>query len=157
IGGGVNGIGNHGLRATAAGSTIQFSGGSVAAQARGSFGALAEAGGVITLLNGAQVSATRAQTTGTTPIGSHALFATGTGRCIGGTGITAAASGPLANAARAQDGGLVVPTGSTIGTTGAGTIVNPSAAARAVSGGVLQIDGSTLTATGQFGHGVSVQ
>jgi hypothetical protein len=49
----------------------------------------AQNGGVITLGNGAQFTTTGVQNT-VGPIGSHALFATGTNSEIDGTGITIA-------------------------------------------------------------------
>ncbi|NKL77641.1 hypothetical protein [Rhizobium leguminosarum] len=56
--GGVNGIANHALTATGAGSSISFSGGTVSTASRGSFGVLAANGGVVTIGGGAQVTTT---------------------------------------------------------------------------------------------------
>jgi autotransporter family porin len=107
--GGTNGVNNNGLVATGPNSQITFSGGSVTTQSRGSFGALAQGGGLITLNNSAQVTTTGVQTTGTPAIGSHALFATGAGSQINGTDIGVTVSGLLASGARGRAGRLTVP------------------------------------------------
>ena len=160
VDGKTNGTGYRGLLASGTGSSLSVSGGSVSVSSRGAFGAAAEDGGRVTLTNGAQVTTSGAQTTGTSPIGSHVLIATGAGSQVTATGITASTSATLANAARAENGGLVTLTGSTLVSTGAGTVVNPTGGVRAVTGGTVRLEGvgSTITASGgNFGHGASVE
>lgn len=160
VDGKTNGTGYRGLLASGSGSSLSFSGGSVSVASRGAFGVAAEDGGHVTLGNGAQVATSGAQTTGTSPVGSHALIATGAGSQINATGITASTSATLANAARAENGGSVSLTGSTLVTTGAGTVSNPTGGVRAVTGGTVRMDGvgSAITASGgNFGHGASVE
>lgn len=155
--GGVNGLTNHGLIATGTGSAITFSGGSVATRSRGSFGALAQAGGIITLGNGATITTTGVQNT-VGPVGSHGLIATGAGSRITGTDITVNTSGLLASGARAELGGVVSLTGSSItSSSNASVDTDPSSAARALSGGILNLSGVTINASGQRGVGISVE
>ncbi|WP_109578168.1 autotransporter outer membrane beta-barrel domain-containing protein, partial [Aminobacter sp. AP02] len=155
--GGANGVSNHGLVATAAGSQISYLGGTISTLSRGSFGVLAQNGGVVTLGNAAQVITTGAQNTAA-QVGSHALFATGAGSQIVGTGIAISVSGLFASGARAESGGLVSLTGGTIASSStAATDADPSSAARALSGGVLNLSGVTIDATGLRGVGFSVQ
>lgn len=156
--GGTNGIGNHGVQSIGGGSVVRLIGGSVTTQlSRGSFGVAALAGGMIDISSGTQIAASGIQTTGTSPIASHALFASGVGSAITGTNMTASASGTLASGALAESGASITLSNSTISTAGAGNTVNPAAGLRAVSGGALAVSGSTVTTSGQFGHGLSVQ
>lgn len=156
--GGGNGASNYGLVATGAGSTASLLGGSISTLSRGSFGVLAQDGGAVTLGAGAQVTTTGVQIVASST-GSHALFATGANSRIAGTGITASVSGLLANGARAENAGTVSLIGSTItSSANASADADPSSAARVLSGGLLEISGgSTITATGQRGVGISVQ
>ncbi|HEY4076251.1 MAG TPA: autotransporter outer membrane beta-barrel domain-containing protein, partial [Rhizomicrobium sp.] len=155
--GGANGISNNALQASGAGSQITFMGGTISTLSRGSFGALADSGGLITLGNAAQITTTGVQNT-TGPVGSHALLATGTGSRINGSDITISTSGLLASGARAENGGVVSLTGSTINSSSnASADTDPSAAARALLGGQIQLTNSTITTTGQRGSGFTVQ
>ncbi|WP_165188938.1 autotransporter outer membrane beta-barrel domain-containing protein [Caulobacter soli] len=156
--GGGNGTGNYALQAVGAGSRISFVGGEISTNARGALGVRAVDGGLVTLSGGTQITTAGAQNT-TTLVGSHALIASGATSQITGSGIFASTSGTLANGARAELGGKVDLVSSTLTTTGAGTTTDPSAAARVVSGGRLTMSGAggAITATGQFGHGLSVQ
>lgn len=216
--GGATGLNNNGLVATGANSTASFVGGSISTRSRGSFGAWAQDGGVVTLNNLAQISTTGGATVGTL-IGSHALYASGSNSVINATDVTVATSGGIANGVRADAGGTANLTNVQVTTTGAGqstggtpslgshglyalgagsqitgntvtvntagnfssaaraeaggviSLTNssltssgtsaadtdPASAARAMSGGSLQISGSTLTGTGQRGSGLSVQ
>ncbi|WP_158982993.1 autotransporter outer membrane beta-barrel domain-containing protein [Lysobacter panacisoli] len=155
--GGVNGLGNYGVQAIGAGSSLTMTGGSIDTSSRGAFGALAQDGGLITL-SGTQITTAGAQNT-TTNAGSHAMTATGPNSRIAGTNVVATTSGTLANLARADAGGTVELISSQLTNNGAGNVLNPAAAARITSGGIFRISGvsSTLRATGLFGPGVLVE
>jgi len=160
VNGRTNGTGNRGVVASGTGSNVTLSGGSVTVSSRGAFGVVAEDAGRVTLSSGTQVTTSGAQTTGTSPVGSHALLSTGAGSQITASGTTASSSAALANVVRAENGGSVTLTGSTLSATGAGTVVNPSGGVRAVSGGTVRVDGvgSSITASvGNYGHGASVE
>lgn len=158
--GGGNGAGNHGLQATGTGSQITFNGGSVSALSRGSYAALADSGGVVTLQGGAQLGTTGAQIVAGS-LGSHVVVARGSGSQVNGSAVTLTASGTFANGARAEAGGSVTLSGSSISTSGVGNklITNvQNAAAMAVSGGSIQLSGgNTLVTSGQYNHGVLAQ
>lgn len=156
--GGTNGAANYGLHATGTGSQISFLGGSISTLSRGSFGVLAESGGTVTLGNGAQVTTTGVQIVGPPIVGSHALFATGAGSHIIGADISLSVSGLAASAARADNTGAVSLTNSSIvSTSTSSSDADPSSAVRVLSGGMLDLTGSSVTASGQRGHGFSVQ
>ncbi|WP_338580891.1 autotransporter outer membrane beta-barrel domain-containing protein [Pseudomonas sp. MAG733B] len=158
--GGANGVANHGLQAIGVGSRITFNGGSVSALGRGSFAALADSGAVVTLQGGAQLGTTGAQIVAGS-LGSHAVVARGSGSQVNGTGVTLTATGTFANGARAEDGGAVTLSGSSVNTSGVGNklITNvQNAAAMAISGGSIQLNGnSTVVTSGQYNHGVMAQ
>ena len=159
VDGGANGTGNIGLRSSGTGTNAAFNAGSITVRGRGAFGVLAESGGTVTLGPGATIAASGQQTL-TAPITrSHALISTGAGSQINGTGINASSAGIGGNAARAEAGGAVTLTGSALSTSGAGSEPDPAAAAFVSSGGTISLSGagSTITATGQFGHGLHVQ
>ncbi|QIF02409.1 autotransporter outer membrane beta-barrel domain-containing protein [Roseimicrobium sp. ORNL1] len=158
--GGGNGTLNHAVFATGSGSTVSLTGGTVETLSRGSTGLRAEDGAVITL-SGTQVTTTGTYVA-TTFLGSHALHAIGTGTEINGTGVILNVSGATGtgDAALAEGGGSISLIGSTLtANSSSPTDAAPSSAARAISGGTFQISGvgSTITATGTRGHGVSVQ
>lgn len=156
--GGTNGIGNHGVQSIGGGSVVRLVGSTVTTQqSRGSFGVVALGGGMVDISQGSQIAASGIQTTGTSPIGSHALFASGAGSAITGANMAASASGTLASGAFAEAGATITLTSSTISTAGAGNIVNPAAGLRAASGGTVAVSRSTVTTTGQSGHGVSAE
>lgn len=155
--GGGNGLTNRGVVATGVGSTIGISGGGVSTASRGSIAVTAEDSGVINLGNGALISTTGVQNT-VGPIGSHALISFGAGSRINGDGISISTSGLLASGARAENGGLIFLTRTTISTSStASADTDPSSAARVMSGGFIELRGSTITTTGQRGNGISVQ
>lgn len=155
--GGANGVSNHGLIATGANSQISFLGGIVTTLSRGSFAVWADNGGAVTLGNGAQFSTTGAQNT-TGSVGSHALLATGANSQITGAGITVSTAGLLASGVRAESGGAIVLSNSTITTSSTSAAdTDPSSAVRVLSGSSIQLSGSTITTTGQRGDGFSVQ
>lgn len=155
--GGVNGIGNHAIQATGADSSVTLTGGSVSTGARGSFGAVAQDGATITLEGGTQITTTGAQNTAGS-IGSHALYATGSGSEINATGAVLSTSGLFASGARAELGGTISLIGSSIATSSTSSAdTDPASGARALSGGQLVISGSTITTTGQRGNGFSVE
>lgn len=153
--GGAAGLNNNALVATGTGSQISYSNGAITTKSRTSFGALAQGGGSV-ILNGATVTTTGA---GTAVIaGSHALFATGAGSQISGSNDTINVSGQQASGVRAESGGTVSLSNSSMTSTStAAADTDPSSAARALSGGVLQLTGVTINASGQRGHGFSVQ
>ena len=154
--GGVNGIGNHAATATGSASRLLLQGATFSTVSRGSFGVQAVAGGQAKLTD-VFVTTTGANTTTAPLTGSHALIADGGGSSIEGTRVTLSTSGLLANAARAQNGGLVTLSGSTITTTStASSDADPSAALRATTGGRLIVDGTTITTTGARGVGMAV-
>ncbi len=159
--GGANGIGNHGLLATGAGSQITFTAGSISTAARASQGVDAENGGKIILLSGTNVTTTGAGTTAaqTPPLtGSHALEASGANSEIDATGVNLSVSGLLASGARAENGAKIFFTGGMITTSATSSLdLDPASGARVLSGGFIQLDGTTITATGQRGAGISVQ
>ena len=106
--GGGNGVANHAVFATGAGTQVTLSGGSFSTLARGSFGATAQDGAVITLTGGTQITTTGVQNNTVTPnVGSHALFATGSGSTINGTDAILSTSGLLASGARAELGATI--------------------------------------------------
>ena len=152
-----NGTGIVGVRAADAGSRVTMSSGSISVTSRGAVGAFADTGGTVELGNGVTVTSSGAQTSGTAPRGSHALWAAGPGALLTGTGVNASTSGTLASAARAELGGIVRLSNSMLSATGAGSAAVFAAGAAAASGGQLVLDGSTVSATQQFGYGVLVQ
>lgn len=155
--GGGNGIGNHGIQASGANSIVTLTGGSVSTLARGSFGAVAQDGATITINGGTEITTTGAQNT-TGPVGSHALYATGSGSVITATGAVLSTSGLLANGARAELGGTITLIGSSINTSSTSSLdADPSSGAKAVSGGQLFISDSMITTTGQRGAGFSAE
>jgi outer membrane autotransporter protein len=101
LGGGVNGLNNQGLVAVGTGSRIDFLGGSVSTQSKGSIAALAQEGGKITLGQGSTLTTTGANSPTT---GSHALKADGVGSQISASQISVSTKGTQANAARAENG-----------------------------------------------------
>lgn len=154
---GANGTGVVGIRAVGTGSLVTMSSGSITATSRGALGAFADVGGTVELGNGVTVTTSGAQTSGTDPRGSHALWAAGTGALLTGTGVNASTSGTLASAARAELGGVVRLANSTLSATGAGSAAVFAAGAAAVSGGQLTLEGSSVSANKQFGYGLIVQ
>ena len=153
--GGAAGLNNNALVATGASSQIFFLDGTISTISRTSFGALAQGGGIITL-NGATVTTTGAGTA--TIAGSHALFATGSGSEISGSNDTINVTGQQASGVRAENGGAVSLSNSAITSTSvAAADIDPSSAARVLSGGILQLTDVTINASGQRGHGFSVQ
>ncbi|MGM4927656.1 autotransporter outer membrane beta-barrel domain-containing protein [Tardiphaga sp. 619_E2_N8_5] len=154
-----NGTGIVGMRVAGSGSQLVFNGGSVTAAGRGAIGVLAEAGGVAIIGTGATIAASGAATLSAPVTRSHALFSTGAGSQINGTGINANSAGIGGNAARAEAGGAVSLISSTLSTTGAGSELFPSAAAFASSGGTISLGGpgSTIVTTGQAGYGLHVE
>jgi outer membrane autotransporter protein len=159
--GGVNGIANHAVFATGAGSTVSLTGGSITTLSRGSSGIRAEDGAVITLSSGIEVTTTGTYVA-TTFLGSHALHALGVGTEINGTGVILNVTGATGtgNSAFAESGGSISLISSALtGGSSSPTDLAPSSAARVASGGTFEISGagSTITATGTRGHGVSVQ
>ncbi|CDZ68136.1 Autotransporter [Neorhizobium galegae bv. orientalis] len=155
--GGVNGIGNHAVTVTGVGSQVFLTDSTVSTASRASFGVQATAGGQATLV-GTTVTTTGANTTTAPLTGSHALIANGTGSTITGTNLTLGTSGLLASAARAESGGLVTLSGTTINTSSTSSAdTDPAAALRALSGGRLVVDSTTVTTTGSRGGGLSVE
>ncbi|WP_396616113.1 autotransporter outer membrane beta-barrel domain-containing protein [Lysobacter soli] len=153
--GGANGLGNYGVQAVGAGSSVTARDTQIDTSSRGAFGAIAEGGGLVTLTN-TTITTAGAQNT-TTNAGSHAMVATGPGSQLLGTNITATTTGTLANLVRADAGGTVQLSNSQLTNNGGGNVLHPAAAARATSGGVFRDTGSTLRATGLFGPGVLVE
>ena len=154
--GGTAGQNNIGLRATDTGSQINYAGGTIATRSQASFGVQAINGGHVALTNGPTVTTTGSGSA--TIAGSHALFATGAGSQITGDGVTATATGNFTNGARAEVGGAISLTNSSLSTSGTSAAdTDPTSAVRVMSGGQLQFSGGTLTATGQRGAGFSVQ
>ena len=143
--GGATGVSNHGLVATGANSTASFLGGSISTRSRGSFGAWAQDGGVISLSNLAQISTTGGTTVGTL-IGSHALYASGTNSVINATNVAATTSGPIANGVRADTGGAANLTNVQVTTTGNGTAANGGSHGLYALGTGSQITGNNVTA-----------
>lgn len=143
--GGLTGVGNHGLVVTGASSTAGFVGGSIATRSRGSFGAWAQDGGVISLSDLAQISTTGAATVGTL-IGSHALYASGANSIINATNVTATTSGTLANGVRADAGGAANLTNVQVTTTGNGTATTGGSHGLYALGAGSQITGNNVTA-----------
>lgn len=153
--GGANSVDTNAVQATGAQSRVTLTRGTLQTASRGAFGAAALDGGAVTL-TGTTVNTTGLQNT-TTLQGSHALYANGTGSRITANGISASVSGTLADALRADNGGVIEVIGSTLATIGSGTAADPAAVARATTGGSLLISqGSTLSGSGQYGYGVLV-
>lgn len=153
LGGGA-GLNNHALVSDAAGSLILGSNLTLATRSRSSFGVLAQAGGSVVLDN----SIINTTGVGTAAIaGGHALFATGAGSTITGTGLTINVSGNFSSPVRAEAGAAVSLTNSIVtssATSAADT--DPAAGARAISGGSVTLTGTSITMTGQRGTGVFV-
>ncbi len=156
--GGATGLNNHGLVATGTGSTFSFIRGTIETRSRTSYGVLAENGGIGTLGDGAQVSTTGV---GTAAIpGSHALFATGAGSRIDGTGITVTTAGASANGARAENGGTItLSDGTQVTTTGAGSATIAGSHALYATGAGSQITGTDIgvTVSGNFTNGARAE
>lgn len=148
---------NHGLVASGAGSRIVMNGGSSTALiSRGSFGALAQDGGLIRF-DGTQITTTGAQIVSTST-GSHGLLVTGSGSRIEATRVNISTSGLLASGVRAELGGTAALTGGAIiSSSNASADSDPAAGARVLSGGSLRIEQSSITTSGQRGVGVAVQ
>lgn len=91
---------------------------------------------------------------------NHGLVATGAGSLITGSGNTVAVASNFSNAARAELGGAIELSSSTLTATGTGNAASgPVAAAAAVSGGRIAIGGSGNLLTGgpaTMAHGVFV-
>lgn len=152
--GGAAGLNNHALVSDGAGSLILGSSLTLATRSRSSFGALAQAGGSV-LLDNSIINTTGV---GTAAIaGGHALFATGAGSAITGTGLTINVSGNFSSPVRAEAGAAVSLTNSIVtssATSAADT--DPAAGARATSGGSVTLTGTSISMTGQRGTGVFV-
>src|SRR5262249_23254725 len=89
---------------------------------------------------------------------SHGLYALGAGSEITGDNVTVNASGSFTSGVRAEAGGTISLTNSSLSTSGTSAAdTDPTSAARVQSGGLLQFSGGKLTATGQRGSGFSVQ
>ena len=104
LGGGFNGLNNQGLVAAGAGSRIDFLGGSVSTQSKGSIAVLAQDGGKITLGQGSTLTTSGANSPTT---GSHGLKADGVDSQISASQISVTTSGAQANAARAENGARI--------------------------------------------------
>ncbi len=98
---GANGINNRGLVATGIGSHINYLGGTISTRSVAAFGVFANSGGEVALSAAARVTTTGA---GSASVGSHALYALGSGSRINGAAITLSTAGTFANAARAELG-----------------------------------------------------
>ena len=153
-------VGSHALYATGANSIINAA--DISAKTTGAVadGVRADAGGSVHLID-AQVTTTGAGQagSGSTPsIGSHGLYALGTGSQITGSNVTVSTAGSFTSAARAEAGGTISLSGSNLssgGTSAADT--DPTSAARVMSGGSLSFSGGLLSGTGQRSDGFSVQ
>ncbi|MFK8333288.1 autotransporter outer membrane beta-barrel domain-containing protein [Pseudomonas sp. BJa5] len=154
LGGGVNGLSNHGLVASGAGSSIDFAGGSVSTLSKGSIGALAEAGGHISLSQGSAISVTGASSSTTA---SHGLKATGSGSRIDASDISVASSGVAASGARAEDSAHIQLDRSTFTSTGAATSTSSTAVLHAQGGASIAADAVQAGATGNYVGGVRAE
>lgn len=147
------GTGGNALQAIGSGSRIVFEQGDIVTGAPGAFGAVALSGGRIDVTNA--VLTTTGTASGTQ--GSHGLVASGAGSLTVGSGVNGQVFGTFTNVLRADAGGEVQASASSLTSRGSGNTLNPAAVARATSGGTVRVSaGSTLTATGQFGHGITV-
>ena len=89
--------------------------------------------------------------------GGHALFATGGGSTISGTGLTIGVSGNFSSPVSVEAGGSVSFSGSTLSSNATmAADTDPAAGARATSGGSLSLNDVTITMAGQRGTGVFV-
>lgn len=171
---GAGGAGNHALNASGLGSSITFTGGTISTAGRGSFGVRVDAGAGATIGPGTSIATTGTITSGGSAIGSHGLWASGTAASggtlvpsrIDATGVSivtgdpavGTASGTSAAGVRIENGAAVSLTDVSISTRGSGTTVNPAAGVLVMSGSSVRMQGNNVvTATGQFGHGLSVQ
>ncbi|WP_200917205.1 autotransporter outer membrane beta-barrel domain-containing protein [Jeongeupia sp. HS-3] len=144
---------SHGLLATGVGTIIAADDVSLLIGGTSASAARAEDGARITLTDSAIDVSSGATSTTTTA----ALHATGAGQIVG-SGLAVNASGVNVGGVRAEGAGSsVMLDDSVVDVSGAGSVANPAAAARALDGGRVVIDHSTLTAEGQYGHGVSVE
>ncbi|MBO3273763.1 autotransporter outer membrane beta-barrel domain-containing protein [Pseudomonas schmalbachii] len=142
---------SHGLLAT--GGEIDANGISLLIGGASASAARAEDGGKITL-TGSTVEVSSAATSTTTTAILHALA----NSQIVGSKLTMTTTGANIGGARAEGSGASVElSDSTVNVSGGGSIANPAAAARAMAGGSVAIDGSSLSATGLYGHGVSIE
>ncbi|MGR6452719.1 autotransporter outer membrane beta-barrel domain-containing protein [Pseudomonas plecoglossicida] len=151
MGGGVNGQTNQGLVAIGNGSNIEFSGGSITTQSKGSVAALAQDGGSLQLGQGTQISVTGA---GSATTASHALKATGAGSRIVASDIVVNSSAVSASGARAEEGGHIQLQRVDFTSTGAATATTSTSVLHALNGASILADAVQAKATGNYVGGV---
>jgi outer membrane autotransporter protein len=141
MGGGPSGSNNNAMVATGALSVINFDGGAISTVSKGSIGATAKDGAAIHLSGKAGVSTTGANSTTT---GSHGLLATGAGSTVTGSTISVNTTGAQANGARAENGGRIELTDSTVAT-------NTAAYGHGLvaAGGSAKVSGGSITTGGK--------
>ncbi|MEJ0041162.1 MAG: hypothetical protein WDM81_02535 [Rhizomicrobium sp.] len=152
--------GSHALYALGTGSVIDATAVVVSTSGAVANGARAENGGALDLSD-VQITTTgagSAQSAGAPSFGSHGLYALGAASQITGDDVTVNVSGNFSSGARAEAGGALALTNSTLATAGTSSAdTDPTSVVRVMSGGTLDLGASTLTATGQRGSGFSVQ